>query len=519
MVDAGDVLGGRYELTQHLGGGGMAEVYRAVDRELHREVAVKVLSARRVPDVSMVDRFRREARSAASLNHLNVVSVHDTGQDDDAHYIVMELVDGPTLDDVVREEGPLDPERAAAIAVEVCAGLATAHARGIVHRDVKPSNIMFDPSGTLKVSDFGIARAGTDATVTASGTVYGSVPFIAPEVARGDAVDARADVYGLGCVLFAMLTGSPPFQADEPLGIVYQHLHAIRPRPSSVEAGVPGDLDAIVVRCLAVDPDERYASVDELRQDLEAFLRNETPPVAFGGAVIAETQLLGPVDETVAIGPASEPPTVSGVPPRRRIAAEHSAPTGDGWGARRWLFAVAVVVAVLVAWALLGPVLGGSPGRAPTGDTTARPTVPPTELTEGPASDPVSPPPTFEVPDAPPSVEDAVGDLLGLIATGANTGAIDPEAARDLTRTSRDLVRHLERGREEPAGNQIDELRDRVAAFAEEGRVEADVAASIIDVLDRLAAILGAGAEDGEDGANDGNEGGGDGDGEDGDGD
>src|SRR5437867_6067839 len=215
------VLAGRYELDRVLGHGGMAEVYLGTDRVLGRPVAVKILADRFARDGSFVARFRREAQSAAALNHPNVVSVFDTGSDDGTHYIVMEYVKGKTLSQVIREDAPLLPERAVEITQGVAQALAFAHRAGIIHRDVKPGNIMLTPHGDVKVMDFGIARATTSESLTQTATVLGTATYFSPEQAQGAAVDARSDIYSLGVVLYEMLTAVPPFSGDSPVTIAY----------------------------------------------------------------------------------------------------------------------------------------------------------------------------------------------------------------------------------------------------------------------------------------------------------
>src|SRR4051794_12438842 len=219
----------------------MAEVYVAEDELLSRTVAVKVLFPELAHDEAFVERFRREARSAASLNHHNIVSVYDFGEDDGSWFIVMEYVEGQTLRDIIRKEGPLDPARAAGLAGEVAAALAAAHAQGIIHRDVKPANVLIAAdSGTVKVTDFGIARAASARKgLTMPGTVLGTATYLSPEQAQGAEVDFRTDVYSLGMVLYEMLAGRPPFVGDSPVAVAYQHLSQTAPPPSEFNALVP----------------------------------------------------------------------------------------------------------------------------------------------------------------------------------------------------------------------------------------------------------------------------------------
>ena len=271
-------FGGRYAVLGPAGKGGMAEVYRARDELLGREVAVKVLAERLSADSTFVERFRREAQAAANLNHPNVVSLFDFGADGTTYYIVMEFIDGKPLADIIKQEGPLMPERAAEIGADVARALERAHASQLVHRDIKPSNIMLNSSGQTKVTDFGIARAlsgETEQTVTQTGMVIGTAAYLSPEQAQGAPVDQRSDIYSLGCVLYEMLGGRPPFSGDTPLSVAYRHVKEDPQPPSRVNPDVPEALDAIVMKALAKNPANRYQSATELREDLERFLAGQ----------------------------------------------------------------------------------------------------------------------------------------------------------------------------------------------------------------------------------------------------
>jgi beta-lactam-binding protein with PASTA domain/predicted Ser/Thr protein kinase len=267
------VLGDRYEVEGVLGQGGMAKVFKSRDRILGRPVAVKVLSPQFAGDQQFVARFRREAQAAAGLNHPNIVSVFDTGSQGDVHYIVMEYVEGRTLRDVIRSEGPLMPERAAEIAAAVARALSAAHQTGLVHRDIKPGNIMITSDGQVKVMDFGIARTATGDTLTQTAAVLGTASYLSPEQAQGEPVDARSDIYSLGCVLYEMLIGNAPFTGDSPVAIAYKHVRDDPVPPSQKNRDVPRDLEAVVMKAMAKNPANRYQSADEMRQDLERLLQ------------------------------------------------------------------------------------------------------------------------------------------------------------------------------------------------------------------------------------------------------
>lgn len=293
MSTAGTTFGGRYAVIERIGTGGMAEVYRARDELLGREVAVKVLTERLSSDRSFIERFRREAQAAANLNHPNIVSLYDFGADSNTYYIVMELIDGAPLNEVVHRQGALMPERAAEIASDVAAALERAHAKGLVHRDIKSANIMITSGGQTKVTDFGIARAlggGEDATMTQTGMVIGTAAYLSPEQAQGGRIDERSDVYSLGVVLYEMLTGQTPFTGDSALSVAYKHVRETAPPPSALNADVPPALDAVTMKALAKNPDNRYDSALEMREDLGRFLS--------GGRVTATPVL---EDDTVAL--------------------------------------------------------------------------------------------------------------------------------------------------------------------------------------------------------------------------
>jgi eukaryotic-like serine/threonine-protein kinase len=289
-----ELYGNRYRVVGLLGTGGMARVYRARDELLGREVALKVLSERLSSDRSFVERFRREAQNAAGLNHPNIVALYDYGDEDNRYFIVMELIEGRSLSEVLDEDGALMPERAAEIARDTANGLGRAHEAGIVHRDIKPHNIMITNNGQTKVTDFGIARAlggDAEATMTQTGMVIGTAAYLSPEQAQGNRVDARSDVYSLGCVLHEALTGDAPFSGDTPLSIAYKHVRETPERASAVNSDVPEALDAIVMKAMSKNPDNRYANANEMAEDLDRFLAGQrvdaTPFLAATGVMDA----------------------------------------------------------------------------------------------------------------------------------------------------------------------------------------------------------------------------------------
>ena len=314
----------------------MAEVYVAEDQLLNRIVALKVLFPELARDEAFVERFRREARAAASLNHHNIVSVYDFGGEGDSWFIVMEFVEGRTLRDIMRAEGPMDPARSAELASEVAAALAAAHAQGIIHRDVKPANVLIaGDTGTVKVADFGIARAANARQgLTMPGTVLGTATYLSPEQAQGAEVDHRTDIYSLGMVLWEMLAGKAPFIGDSPVAIAYQHLRETAPPPSTHNPRVPPALDAVVMKAMSKDPAARQASAEEMREELLAIDRAVGDPDATAAIVspvagVGETTTVLAGSSTSVLPPVAQEHRVERVMPgpvspevyRRRRAA------------------------------------------------------------------------------------------------------------------------------------------------------------------------------------------------------
>ena len=273
MTLAGRVFSNRYEIQREIAQGGMAEVYLAHDQLLNRPVALKALFPQYAREPSFVERFRREAQAAANLNHPNIVAIYDWGQEDGTYFIVMEYVEGRSLRDLIRSEAPLDPSLAAEIAAEIASALGFAHRNGVVHRDVKPGNVLLTQTGTVKVTDFGIARAGASDGLTQTGSVMGTATYFSPEQAQGLAVDGRSDVYALGVVLYEMITGVAPFTADSPVSVAYKHVREEPMPPSERTADVPPDLEQIIMAALTKLPENRYQTADDMRADLLRFRR------------------------------------------------------------------------------------------------------------------------------------------------------------------------------------------------------------------------------------------------------
>jgi eukaryotic-like serine/threonine-protein kinase len=271
----------RYRLVRPLGSGGMADVYLAHDSILERDVALKVMSTRYASDDEFVERFKREAQSAAALSHANIVSIFDRGESEDGtYYIAMEYLPGGTLKDRIMSKGALPPRTAAAVALQIAEALCTAHERGVIHRDIKPHNILITESGDVKVTDFGIARAASSSTMTRTGSILGTAHYISPEQAMGEPVGPASDLYSLGVVLYEMLTGELPYDAETPLGIAMKHVNGHLQPPKALNPRVPDGINAITCRLLAKDPEDRYASGADLIEDLERVVAGLEPASA-----------------------------------------------------------------------------------------------------------------------------------------------------------------------------------------------------------------------------------------------
>ena len=346
-------LSSRYELGEIIGFGGMSEVHKARDLRLSRDVAIKVLRADLARDPTFYLRFKREAQNAAALNHPAIVAVYDTGEAEvdggPLPYIVMEYVDGETLRDIVRGKGPLPPRRAMEIIADVAAALDFSHKNGIVHRDMKPANIMINRQGAVKVMDFGIARAIADSSnpMTQTAAVIGTAQYLSPEQARGEQVDARSDVYSVGCVLYEILTGQPPFIGDSPLAVAYQHVREDPKLPSLGHPGVPRELDSVILKAMAKNPANRYQSAAEMRADLIRVLGGQKPHAPMVMTDEDRTTMLGTMEP--------EPRSYRTV---ERNDGDDEPEPDSGRSRRTWLAigsAALVVVLVALFWVLIGP--------------------------------------------------------------------------------------------------------------------------------------------------------------------
>ena len=436
------LLADRYRLASVLGHGGMATVWRALDTRLGRTVAVKVLQASALSDPAAQERFNREAWTVARLRNPHIVTVLDAGLDDERPFLVMELVEGTTLAALL-DAGRLDVDQAVDIAMQVCDALTTAHAAGLVHRDVKPGNILIGTDGVVKVCDFGIVRltGAAQSTLTVAGTTVGTSRYMAPEQVSGGPVDARTDLYGLGCVLYAMLTGAPPFEGEAPLSIIWQQLHREPDPISGLRPDLPPPLVDLVGALLAKNPDDRPHAAADVRAALAAVAGAgqpaRTPAVtgtsARGSAAVMSPTRTMPAIESIDSGPPA---------PRSRWWA----PAGVG------AVAGATLVAIVVAFLLTRPDGDASPptGGAPVTTAVASPAAPVTDA--GNAADPVA------------AVRQIVADLKA-------TGQIDPGAAEEIEEKLRDLREAADEGKRGKTGSRSRDLARTVDRLHEDGKI------------------------------------------------
>ena len=472
MDEARGTLAGRYQLEEVIGRGGMGTVYRATDKVLGRPVAVKVLPAALAEqDPANVPRFEREARAAAALNHRAVVAIYDSGADEDARFIVMELVPGRSLDQIVREEAPLAPTRAAGIAARVADALAAAHKAGIVHRDIKPANVMVADDGSVKVLDFGIARAADHTALTQGASVVGTASYMAPEQALGRAADERSDIYALGCVLYAMLTGAPPFTGEGAAAILNQHAHVEPSSAAAANRAIPPGLDALVLQMLAKDPADRPQSAAAVRD-----LLNGTPARSRSADATAPMAIAATLPNA-----AQTAPTLA-LPGRRQ--PDH----------RRVAIAALVVTAIAVV-AVIALASGGGSGSprlaAPLTHTGVHRTRThhrrkPTASTTNTTTSTTTTTPAV----APETVSGAVGTLTALIANDARAGTIDQPAAQQLGAGLADVLRSYEQGNAEDVTHKFAALAQQLGMLEQQGHVTQSAAPALTAAVANLGAAI-----------------------------
>jgi serine/threonine protein kinase len=458
-TDAGPIatIAGRYRLERSLGSGGMGEVFEATDTVLDRRVALKQLSSSLAEDEAARSRFFRESRALARINDPNVVGVFDAGEEDGTPFLVMELIEGTTLRNELRAIGRMDPQRAREIGAGVAAGLAAAHAHGVIHRDVKPSNIFLTANGQPKIGDFGIARIERgDMTLTLTGQAFGSPAYMAPEQAMGGRVDARADLYSLGCVLFEMLAGHRPFHGKGAVSLAYQHLHTEPVHLDVTDARVEPRLATLVASLLQKDPADRPGSAEDVR------------------SALAEVPVTTTVTTTAPLPPAEREHTA--VIPRRTetLATRRRRP----W----WLFAGVAAVILLASLALASALRNG--GTPAAGTSSATQTAPRANSS----------------PSATPSQRAATPEELGaaLVALANDLAASDPSErhlADDIEHTVSDVLEHADEHGE--AIDKLDELKDKIAEGLEKGKIPAADAQRLTAAIDAMVRAIASG-NDGE---------------------
>jgi serine/threonine-protein kinase len=455
----GRVLAARYAVGELLGRGGMAEVYRATDRVLDRSVAVKVLGSWLADDATFVERFRREALAAARISHPNLVAVYDAGSEDGIQYIVMELVPGETLAGVLASRGRLDPDRAAQVATSAADALEVAHASGLVHRDVKPANVMVMPDGRTKLMDLGIARSLDGETITRASSVLGTAGYLSPEQARGDRVDHRSDIYSLGCVLFEMLAGRQPFEADSPVAVAYKHVNETPAFPASLQPPVPPALEAVTLRAMEKDPAARFQSA----ADMKAALDDRTVPIA----PVTATEPMASVEATrpLPLAPTGTLPRRADRPPRRR----------------RWIPVLLGLTALALLGGLVFALLGDDPAGLPAGSSS--PSVTPTPSSPSPPSTPSPTPPADPV-------KAVLEDLLAVVDAGVAGGSITDEAAQVIRDRAEGAVATFRDGDSQGAIEELEELRGAVEELVDDGQIhnsqEQKLDKAIEDLADQM---------------------------------
>lgn len=449
------LMGDRYRLDTVLGRGGIATVWAGVDIRLDRPVAVKVLGSAATADPAMLRLLDQEARTLARLAHPNIVAVYDLGTEADVPYVVMELVEGDDLRQRLAR-GPLDPPEAVRIATQICDALQAAHEAGVVHRDIKPDNVLLTRSGIVKICDFGIARLQQSSTAqaTAHGSVIGTASYMAPEQASGGPVDARADLYALGCVLYEMLASRPPFTGDDAMRVLWQHVHDAPAPVASQRSDVPAELDALVQQLLTKRPEHRPASARQVRASLAELGGAATPPSATASegewemgrgraTVITRTRTMPAVDAAV------------------DDAVDGSFRLGPA-GVLGVAVGAALLTALLIAVTMLVTRPDQPAGSADGGSAAASPT------------------------SAPQPTTRTVSDVRAVIQAQVQSGQVDASAANDLLNRLDDVERHFANGRLDRALDQIDKLREKVETLARDGRITSAGRAAVLDSLDEL---------------------------------
>jgi serine/threonine protein kinase len=482
----GQLISGRYQLEAVLGRGGMATVWRGVDQRLGRPVAVKLLDRADTADPAMLHRFDREARTAGGLTHPNIVAVYDVGTHDGVPYLVMELINGTSVAALLAS-GPLPVDQAVDVARQTCDALAMTHAQGVVHRDIKPANILLTTTtGTVKVCDFGIARLAHQQTnLTAPHTAIGTSAYMAPEQASGAPVDARTDLYALGCVMYAMLTGHPPFTGDNPLAVLWQHQHQPALSVASLRPDTPAELDALITRLLAKDPSDRPATATEVRDRLTAYAESKS-------AAAQPTRALpvaSPTQTLPVLNHSEEPAAAAGG--RFRLG-----PAGIAAVALGAAILAAITVALLIASPGTDAASTGTANPPPSKAATAPGTTTPDSSAENPGTDSTStgtPGPTAAetFTDNPGTDASArLAALFGVIEEQRQAGQLDGTTADELTKKLEQVGREVNKGDTGKAAEKLADLRSKLDELHQDGKITSAgydaVQASLTQLADTL---------------------------------
>ncbi|GAA1768722.1 protein kinase domain-containing protein [Luedemannella helvata] len=463
------ILASRYELRSALGRGGMAEVWSAYDRRLDREVAVKMMDPAGLRDPSALTRFDREARIVARLSHPNIVAVHDVGADSGTPFLVMELVTGPSVADLLAA-GPIEVPHAIDIATQICDALTAAHAAGIIHRDIKPANLLLTEHGQVKVCDFGIARITTADQVhlTGSAQTVGTSAYMAPEQINGEPVDARTDLYALGCVLYAMLTGDPPFAGDNPFHVAVQHVRDTAPPPSSRRPGLTPAVDTLVAQLLAKQPTDRPATATQVRATLARLASvphaTAAPPLA-PRAIRASATVPHPTRTMPVLRPAADP--------AQRPDGLRIGPAGAALVA---LTAAAVVAISFALFLALRP----DPAKQLAVPPTSSPTHAVPSRTEPSVASPT------DALDAP----DALAALTAEFDTQRRDGQLDAKTARELDRRLDEIRRAIDKDEADKAGEKTADFREKLDEAYEDGKLEHPAYTALRQRVEQLATTL-----------------------------
>lgn len=517
LVTAQRVLDGRYQVDRLLGSGGMAEVWLARDLRLDRPVAIKELSGEGLRDSTARERFDREARSIARLSHPNIVSVYDFGSQDGHSYLVMELVEGPTLARLLAD-GPLPIADVLAAALQICDGLAAAHAAGIIHRDIKPANLILTPTGVVKICDFGVARlldTAAQANLTGTSMAMGSPNYMAPEQINGGPIGSHTDLYALGCTMYALFTGGPPFTGETPVAIAHQHLTAPPEPLRTRRPEVTPEVAALVAELLAKTPADRPSDATVVRQRITAAVGEPAVPAASVLRSAAPTALVSasawsPAVGQAAVAPADQhttpPPTPATSPP---VATPPS--RTDGGSPRRRSRAIGAVIAAVIAVVLMVIVLASTlrPGPEQTSDGIASgaptavksaPRAPSTFVSPS-AAGSVAPPATpvasrttspvssgTETPTARPT--DPIAALRRSIREQVNAGSLAAASAEDLQHKVDDLAKAIAVDDTEEQAKKLKSLREKLISLYEEGKLTADGYRVLDRRVDQVAAEL-----------------------------